>query len=273
MYDPSAFLISTDQPGLYLKTRPFRAITEALERGFFRLRTDTGIGALQSTGLISRQDIARSSHLDKFPQFAMRLVAEIEAAGEGRDGLAAMPSACLCVYPWLHGRGVLPRGGVLTTVTAPCLRNEELYGPERMRAFTMSEYVFAGLPADADAFRDDMVDRVTIWLADLGLNGRLETGNDPFFGRLGEMLIEQQRANKMKLELLLPVWDGTDVACLSFNSHRELFGLRWDLKTPDGAVAHSACVGVGLERLALAMLHRHGADMAAWPQAFRRDLA
>ena len=38
------------------------------------------------------------------------------------------------------------------------------------------------------------------------------------------------------------------------------------------SVAHTACVGFGLERITLALLRHHGLDLAAWPEAVR-DLA
>ena len=40
----------------------------------------------------------------------------------------------------------------------------------------------------------------------------------------------------------------------------------------DGTIAHTACVGFGLERIALALYHRHGFDRAAWPGSVREAL-
>jgi hypothetical protein len=38
-------------------------------------------------------------------------------------------------------------------------------------------------------------------------------------------------------------------------------------------VAHSACVGFGLERVALALFKRHGLDVGDWPREVRDVLA
>ena len=42
--------------------------------------------------------------------------------------------------------------------------------------------------------------------------------------------------------------------------------------TADGEVAHTACVGFGLERIALALYRRHGFDRATWSPSVRGTL-
>jgi hypothetical protein len=37
-------------------------------------------------------------------------------------------------------------------------------------------------------------------------------------------------------------------------------------------VAHTACIGFGNQRVALALLRAHGIDLASWPSAVRREL-
>ena len=55
----------------------------------------------------------------------------------------------------------------------------------------------------------------------------------------------------------------------SFNYHQDHFGTPFDIRTADGEVAHTACVGFGLERIALALLRHHGLDIRAWPAPVR----
>ena len=45
--------------------------------------------------------------------------------------------------------------------------------------------------------------------------------------------------------------------------------MAFDIRTHDGEVAHSACVGFGLERVALALFKTHGFDLAKWPGEVR----
>ena len=58
-------------------------------------------------------------------------------------------------------------------------------------------------------------------------------------------------------------------ACLSFNYHRDHFGQIWGLRQADGQVAHTGCVGFGLERMTLALLYHHGLDPSHWPEDVR----
>jgi seryl-tRNA synthetase len=107
----------------------------------------------------------------------------------------------------------------------------------------------------------------------VGLDPELDTANDPFFGRAGKMMGNSQREQKLKFELLIPVTSSVNkTACLSFNYHQDHFGTTWGLKTADGETAHTACVGFGLERIALALFARHGLDTANWPADVRKAL-
>jgi seryl-tRNA synthetase len=260
-------LIPTAEPGIYLRSEVFQLAVEALRRGFFALPNEQGAVGFHSPGMIPRQDLIRSSYLDRFPQFAARISPELHDAGS--DPLMTLPSACLSIYGAVAAMEAAPAEGRLVAVSAPCFRNEVHYSPVRMRSFNMSEYVFFGDEAQVKTFREDMIHRVQAWLLTLGLAPRLAQANDPFFGRIADILAERQRAANLKLELLLPTGADEEVACFSFNDHRDFFCLRWDIRGDHGRDLQSACVGVGLERLALAMFHRHGPDLAAWPTPAR----
>ena len=58
-------------------------------------------------------------------------------------------------------------------------------------------------------------------------------------------------------------------ACLSFNYHMDHFGAIWKIACEDGAVAHTGCVGFGMERITLALFRHHGLDVTAWPDDVR----
>ena len=59
---------------------------------------------------------------------------------------------------------------------------------------------------------------------------------------------------------------------MSFNYHRDHFGLTWDIKDADGAPAHTGCVAFGMDRLTVALFAVHGTDPARWPAAVRTAL-
>jgi seryl-tRNA synthetase len=111
-------------------------------------------------------------------------------------------------------------------------------------------------------------------LSALGLPATSVVANDPFFGRVGRMLAANQRDESLKVELVVHLYDGLGdgTAVVSCNCHLDHFGQNFDIETADGGVAHSACVGFGMERIALALLKHHGLDTAHWPASLREVL-
>ena len=80
------------------------------------------------------------------------------------------------------------------------------------------------------------------------------------------MLADGQKAQKLKFEVLVPVISAEKpTACCSFNYHQEHFGHVFDIRTADGKVAHTACLGFGLERVVMALFKTHGFDPEEWP--------
>jgi aspartyl-tRNA synthetase len=59
---------------------------------------------------------------------------------------------------------------------------------------------------------------------------------------------------------------------MSFNYHREHFGVTWDIWDTNGEPAHTGCVAFGMDRLAVAMFHTHGTDLDKWPAGVRKTL-
>jgi len=126
---------------------------------------------------------------------------------------------------------------------------------------------------DAMAERDD--DRDDAWLGQqlvraLSLPLDVDLANDPFFGRGGKIVADSQRTLALKFELLIPVANPeSKTACLSFNYHMDHFGGIWKIACADGSVAHTGCVGFGMERITLALFRHHGLDVNTWPDAVR----
>ena len=83
-----------------------------------------------------------------------------------------------------------------------------------------------------------------------------------------------QLQQSLKFELLIPYYPGAKpTACMSFNYHRDQFGVIWGLKDEAGATAHTGCVAFGMDRLAVALFCIHGLEMARWPSSVRAALA
>ena len=138
----------------------------------------------------------------------------------------------------------------------------------------MREFVAVGGPETIHAFREGWIARAPEIAGALGLPHRIEVASDPFFGRVGQMIGRFQAAQSLKFELLIPIRSAeTPTACMSFNYHRDQFGLTWDIRTADGEPAHTACVAFGVDRLAVALFATHGIDARPWPEAVRRALS
>ena len=105
-------------------------------------------------------------------------------------------------------------------------------------------------------------------LQSLELPARSDVAADPFFGRGGKMLAAGQIEQRLKFEVLVPViWGEKPTACCSFNYHQDKFGSVFGITTPDGETAHSACLGFGMERVAMALEVLEGAHYLHWTQA------
>lgn len=180
-------------------------------------------------------------------------------------GTMLVSAACHPAYSMLTG--TLPDEGRLLDVYGYCFRHEPAIDPARMQAFRMHEFVYVGEPEGAVQHRESWIGRGLDVLGDLGLDAQPVIANDPFFGRAGRILAVNQREENLKTELVVRIYGDLDegTAVVSCNCHRDHFGENFGIRSADGEVAHSACVGFGMERIALAMFSTHGLDVTAWP--------
>ena len=187
------------------------------------------------------------------------------------SSLAVASAACHSLYPLLASP--LPAAGSYYEVFGQCFRHEPSPDPFRQLAFHMHEQVFVGSESAANEYWLKWIDRGTELFHGLGLAVEPVVANDPFFGRSGMMLAENQRAEALKIEFVLPIYsDEAPTAITSVNRHRTHFGDAFDLRTDDGEVAHSSCVGCGVDRIALALFFVHGLAPETWPVSVRAQL-
>ena len=285
-------LIDTGVDGLYGRGGAFEDVIARFEALIDRhAPAETKPEIIRFPPGMNRAHFEGSGYMKSFPQLAgtvhsfcgceldhMNL---LQCIGEGEDwttqqaatDVVLTPAACYPLYPTIAKRGPLPAGGGLYDLQSYCFRHEPSKDPARMQLFRMREFVRIGTPDDVMEFRADWMDRGRALIEAVGLDVEFDTANDPFFGRAGKMMGNSQREQKLKFELLIPVTSqARKTACLSFNYHQDHFGATWGLTTADGDVAHTACVGFGLERIALALFARHGLDTADWPAAVRTTL-
>jgi seryl-tRNA synthetase len=275
--------------GTFGRGAVFKNILERLNQAIGRLPAIRDAELLTFPPVIDRQIIEKTDYLDSFPHLAgtvssffgkerqaLELSTRVHQGQPwhellGMTEVSLNPAACYPLYPTLAG--TLPAGGRLVTMTNWVFRHEPSPEPTRMQAFRVRELVRAGTPDQVTAWRDQWLALGLELLGALGLPVNSDVASDPFFGRAGRILADGQKAQKLKFELLVPVISlEHPTAVASFNYHQDHFGSVFQINAADGSVAHTACVGFGLERIVMGLFRTHGFDVGAWPEAVRARL-
>ncbi len=277
--------------GVYARTALYEGMIERLA-AFITRERDPRAEVLRFPPVMSRRQLEKSGYLKSFPNLlgcvcalhgseaAIRTAADRhESGGDWTTSLAASdlvlsPAACYPLYPLVAARGRIPAGGLIFDVAADCFRREPSRSLDRLQSFRMREYVRIGSPEEITAFREAWMARARQLADALALPYTVDVANDPFFGRVGQVMAVSQLQQALKFELLIPYYAGAKpTACMSFNYHREHFGNVWGLTDSRDQLAHTGCVAFGMDRLAVALFANHGADPAQWPASARQALA
>jgi len=286
----AGFLVDMGVRGLYGRGREFERIVEGFEAYTTRMAAPLGNEVLRFPPIFARSHYARIDHIKNFPDLMGSVhtfvggdrehLAMLDKFGRGEDWsrdldaseVMLTPAICYPLYP--TAAGTLPPGGRRVDLLGYAFRHEPSDDPARMQLFRQREFVRLGSPDEALEHRDSWLARGEEMLRNVGLAVRREVANDPFFGRGGKLLKATQREQDLKYEIVVTVPPvARPCAIASSNYHLDHFGEAFGIRTADGAVAHSACIGFGLERIALALLGTHGLDLKEWPAEVRHVLA
>jgi seryl-tRNA synthetase len=282
------FPMGTD--GVYARTALYEDMVERLAALITRHR-ETNTEVMRFPPVMNRAQLEKSGYLKSFPNLLgcvcglhgtereiHSAVSRFDAGGDWTTSLSPAdlvlsPAACYPVYPIAASRGQLAPGGLRFDVAADCFRREPSRHLDRLQSFRMREYVCIGSSDDVSSFRERWMERAQGIARDLGLSFRVDYASDPFFGRVGQMKAVSQKQQSLKFELLVPLRsEEQPTACMSFNYHRDHFGTTWGIADANGEPAHTGCVAFGMDRLAVAMFHTHGTDLAKWPVKVREML-
>jgi len=275
--------------GAFGRGAVFEDVIDRFNDRVSQLARDDGAETRTFPPVMARKVIERNNYLESFPHLCGTVFSFFGKEAQAREmaqqalngepwkqhldvtDLCLTPAICYPLYPTLGG--TLPPGGRLYSLLGWAYRHEPSPEPTRMQSFRMREFVRVGAAQDVLAWRDMWLQRGLTLLQSLGLQARSDVAADPFFGRGGRMMATNQREQRLKFEILVPVISREDpTAVCSFNFHQEHFGGKWDIRTADGAVANTACLGFGLERIAMALFKTHGFDVAGWPREVRQLL-
>jgi seryl-tRNA synthetase len=276
--------------GVYARTALYTHATERLEAYISKLR-EPQAEIMRFPPVMSRAQLEKSGYLKSFPNLlgcvcalhgteaSIRAAADRhETGGDWTEALSSSdlvlsPAACYPVYPIAAARGTLPPGGWQFDIEADVFRHEPSKSLDRLQSFRMREFVRIGSPQEIVDYRERWLAKAPQIAADLSLPHTIDVANDPFFGRVGQLMAVSQRQQELKFEMLIPYHaKAAPTACMSFNYHREHFGNVWNMRDERGEPAHTSCVAFGIDRLVVAMFATHGVDLGAWPVATRKAL-
>ena len=282
-------IVPVGVPGAFGRGAVFEDVLERFNTLISKVARNDDAEVYTFPPVIDRRVLEKVHYLDSFPHLcgavhsffgnAIQALALAERANSGGDwgellgqtGLVLNPAACYPVYPSFTG--TLPEQGRVVSMVNWVYRHEPSPDPARMQSYRVREFVRAGSEGQVRAWRDLWLQRGLDLLASLELPAKPAVAADPFFGRGGKILAVNQKELQLKFEVLVPVSSPDEpTAMCSFNFHQEHFGTTFDIRTSDGRIANTACVGFGLERVTMALFKAHGFEPALWPQAVRASL-
>jgi seryl-tRNA synthetase len=283
-------LVRTGVEGVFGKNGVFESIVRGIDALVAETAADLNAEQFSFPPVISRALLERSQYLGAFPQLIgsvhsftgddaahAEILRAVEASADWGSAFTSTdvvlaPAACYPVYGMASGR--LPRNGRTIDVSSYCFRHEPSADPARMQSFRMHEVVRLASAEACVGFRDDWLARGMTMLKRLDLDVQCVPANDPFFGRRGRLLAATQREQSLKFELVVPITSRSKpTAVASANWHQDHFGELFEIHQADGATAHTACVGFGLERVTLALLRTHGTNVSHWSHDVRSALS
>jgi seryl-tRNA synthetase len=279
-------LVPTGVPGVYGRGTEFERVIERFDALVTRHGAALAPEVMRFPPIFSRANYEKIDHINNFPDLMGSLhtftggdkehramLEKFQQKDDWSRDLSASqvmmtPAICYPLYP--TATGTLPPGGRRVDLQGYAFRHEPSVDPARMQIFRMHEFVRLGSPDEELAHRDHWITLGQEIFHSVGLPTQPVVANDPFFGRGGKVQKAIQREQNLKYEFVVPICsEEKPTAIGSSNYHLDHFGAAFGIRTHDGAVAHSACVGFGLERVALALFRTHGLETRAWPREVR----
>ncbi len=286
----AGLLIPLGEPGVFGRSGTFEHIIDKFEEYVTRMGAHQNAEVMRFPPIFSRSHYEQIDHINNFPDLMGSIHTFMGKDVEHRKMLSIferkenwsselspsrlmmVPAACYPLYP--TATGTLPANGRTVDLKTFVFRHEPSEDPARMQIFRQREFVRLGSPEEALDHRNYWLKEGEKILKSVGLHVTAVVANDPFFGRGGKVMKATQIEQVLKYELVVPICSTEKpTAVTSCNYHLDHFGTSFNIKTADGNVAHTACIGFGLERITLALLKTHGFDLKAWPHDVRNTLA
>ncbi len=283
----AGLLLGSGVSGVYGLSGTFEGVIEAFEKLITRHGSPLNPEVMRFPPILNRKTYLSTDHIETMPDLMgsvhtfkgdqrahLKLMQKKHADEDWTTELAPsdvmmVPAACYPLYP-TAADSILPEEGRLVDLRAFVFRHEPSPDPARMQIFRQREFVKLGTPEQAHAHRDYWLEKGQEILTSVGLQVEAIIANDPFFGRGGRVMAATQQEQALKFELVTAVASEEKLTAISSsNCHLDHFGKEFNIKTSDGNDAHTACIGFGLERIALALFKKHGLDPDKWSPEVR----
>lgn len=284
-------LVPMGVPGLYGRGRDFEHVIDRFDAIVTREGAKLRPEVMRFPPIFNRANYEQIDHINNFPDLMgsvhtftgnerehRELLGKFERKEDWSRDLAPArvmmtPAICYPLYPTAAG-STLPGEGRRVDLQGYAFRHEPSPDPARMQIFRMHEFVRLGSAEQALEHRAFWLDKGAEIFNSVGLAVETVVANDPFFGRGGKVQKAIQREQALKFEFVIPICSAEKPTAIgSCNYHVDHFGVAFGIRTAGGEVAHSACVGFGLERIALALFKTHGLEIGRWPAEVRDVLA
>ncbi len=140
---------------------------------------------------------------------------------------------------------------------------------DRLLSFSVRDMMFVGEKEFVIKQKSKIIKYLKFFLLSTGLNCTIEKANDPFFSVNKEKKVFQD-ALDLKYEILVDIpFLKKKIAVGSINYHYNTFGKAFNIKN-EGKTIFSACIGIGFERLVLALYSQFGINTNLWPKELKK---
>ena len=140
---------------------------------------------------------------------------------------------------------------------------------DRLISFSVRDIMFVGDKNFTLGIRNNLIESIKKFLNISELNCSIEVANDPFFVSNIDKKVFQD-AFDLKFEILADIpFLKEKIAIGSINYHFNTFGKALGI-LKKGKPVFSGCIGIGFERVLLALYSQFGTDLKHWPRKFKK---
>ncbi len=285
----SGRLLPTGVDGLYGRDQVFNSVLDGIDAALNLLAAPEAPIAATFPPMLPRVTFDQIGYLRKFADLAGPVFSFLGGPEEHKELLKRLDDGTdyaplltqtdltltpACCYPfYATSPKSIEDAGASYTTRGYCFRHEPSKDPMRLQMFEQREQIRVAAPEEVQAWRNLWLERAAEFLSELGLDVTTDVASDPFFGRPGRLMKQHQLSQQLKIEFLVNVYgDDNRTACSSLNYHQDHFGEIFEIRTRSGEIAHSSCIGFGLERIAVALCNQHGVNPDRWGLKLRERL-